>query len=216
MEKCPNCDAILKKGAFKSVELLSESQINFINDFADNKKEAYCSRCGRDLFEHASSSLNMEVNSLKTFLNNKMEYIPVISIHTPYNWEYQVMGIVTGQTVTGTGVVSEFKSGFTDFFGGQSGSFNKKIADGEIMALAQLRVKALEMFANAVIAVDLDYADVGTGKGMLMVCATGTAVKVTNTDVFEPNTYEHLKKLDSKYKRLNLINKKYKAFLKYQ
>lgn len=67
MGKCPNCDAILKKGVFKSVELLSESQINFINDYAVNKKEAYCSKCGRALFEHANSSLNIEVNSLKSF-----------------------------------------------------------------------------------------------------------------------------------------------------
>lgn len=213
MENCPNCGAQLKKGLTKKIELFSESKINFINKFVEDKKETYCSKCGREPYKNVSIELNREVNELKRFLNKKMQYIPVVSTHTPHKWEYIIKGIVTGQTVTGTGAVSEFKSGFTDFFGGQSGSFNKKIADGEKSALLQLRAKALKMNANAVIAVDLDYGDVGTGKGMLMVCATGTAVSVTNQEVFEKNTYEHLKELDEKYERLDYLQEKFKIYI---
>ena len=79
--------------------------------------------------------------------------------------------------------------------------------------LAQLRAKAMKMKANAVIAVDIDYADVGSGKGMLMVCATGTAVRVNNPEVFEKQTYEHLKELNDKHERLNCLLGKYKPYI---
>ena len=69
------------------------------------------------------------------------------------------------------------------------------------------------MKANAVIAVDIGYADVGSLKGMLMVCATGTAVRVNNCDVFEPTTYEHLKELDSKFERLRYLRDNFKSYI---
>ena len=49
--------------------------------------------------------------------------------------------------------------------------------------LNQLRAKALKIGANAVIATDIDYGEVGSLKGMLMVCAAGTAIKLENTNI---------------------------------
>ena len=213
MENCPNCNTTLKSGFMKTVELYDDIQIKLINEFSEDKKEYYCTACGRELLEQASLQLNQEIIRIKDLLQSKIQHIPLLSAHTPYNWKYHAIGIVTGQTVTGTGAVSEFKSGFTDFFGGQSGSFNKKIAEGEKMAFAQLQAKAMKMGGNAVIAVDIDYADVGTGKGMLMVCATGTAVKVDNTDVFQPHIQEYLIGIDTEGVRLDYLQKMFPHYI---
>ena len=45
-------------------------------------------------------------------------------------------------------------------------------------ALQELEAKAAQMGANAIVGVDLDFETVGQGGSMLMVVATGTAVKI--------------------------------------
>jgi len=88
--------------------------------------------------------------------------------------------------------------------GGQSSSLQNKLSEGEILCRNQLRYKALMLGCNAVIAADVDYAEVGGGKGMLMVCMAGTAVKLNNAaDVLSIDfeglvgLQEAVKKLDS-------------------
>jgi uncharacterized protein YbjQ (UPF0145 family) len=46
-----------------------------------------------------------------------------------------------------------------------------------------LRKETLELGGNAVLATDIDYAEVGGDKGMLIVCMTGTAVLLKNPEV---------------------------------
>ena len=45
-------------------------------------------------------------------------------------------------------------------------------------ALRELEIKAENMGANAVVGIDLDFETVGSGGSMLMVVATGTAVRI--------------------------------------
>lgn len=213
MERCPNCSTTLKKGLMKTNELLSKEKINFINDFHEEKKEGYCSVCGKEKFEEASGILNKEYNSVNSFIRKNIKNIPVISIHTPLNWDYVVLGIVTGQTTTGTGVVAEFTSSFTDFFGKQSGAYNKKLAQGEILAMAQLRAKTIELGGNAIIAADLDYSEVGSVKGMLMVCATGTAIKLKNVNVLGEKVLSAMNELNKNIDRLEFLKSKYSSYL---
>ena len=42
--------------------------------------------------------------------------------------------------------------------------------------MAEMRKKALELGANAVIGIDIDYEVLGQNNGMLMVAVSGTAV----------------------------------------
>lgn len=213
MNTCPNCGKELRKGIMKSVELLSQKKIDFINDFSEEKKKAYCTHCGKSKYEKIKLELNNKLTKLKTFINNNIDVIPVVSTHTPFNWNYQIVDIVTGQTTTGTGIVSEVTSSFTDFFGTQSKSFNKKIAAGEKSALGQLRAKAFELGANAIIATDIDYAELGSLKGMIMVCATGTAVKLLNTDIIGNERSATLNELLSRTNEYKELLQKYKPFI---
>lgn len=69
--------------------------------------------------------------------------------------------MVTEQSDTGTGVSSEFASNWTDFFGLQSGAYNKKIAGGEEIWKTQLHPKCTEQSGNAILGTDIDYAEAG-------------------------------------------------------
>jgi uncharacterized protein YbjQ (UPF0145 family) len=142
----------------------------------------------------------------KKNLTNQMQKLitimPVISIHTPLNWDYQVIGMVNGQSSTGTGVITEFTSSFTDFFGAQSGRHNEKLKAGEGMCFVQLRKQAMDLGANVLIATDIDYSEIDAGKGMLMVCMAGTAVKLNNVDVIGNGKSELFDKLQEANDRL--------------
>ena len=105
--------------------------------------------------------------------------------------------MVTGQSVTGTGIISELASSFTDIFGMQSGRFGNKIKEGENICKAQLRLAAAHLGASAVIGTDIDYSEVGGGKGMLMVCMSGTAIKLDNLEVLNSDTAEKLSDIEN-------------------
>jgi|SRR5690554_3775355 len=113
--------------------------------------------------------------------------------------------MVTGQSSTGTGFITEFTSTFTDLFGAQSGRHNTKLKAGEKMCFAQLRKSALDLGANAVIATDINYSEVGSGKGILMVCMSGTAVNLKNIDVMGNGKGDLLDKLLIANKRLKWL-----------
>lgn len=181
---CPGCNEPIKGGwSSKPNKLLTDKETKFINFVLKQDQLSYCDKCGSEMLEKAKIDLDKERSELLKYLEQNISRVKILTTHVPHNWEYEALSIVTGQSVTGTGVLSEFKSGFTDFFGGQSGSFNKKLANGENLCFAQLRSKAINLGANAIIGTDVDYGDVGEGKGMLMVCAAGTAVKVSNVEV---------------------------------
>jgi uncharacterized protein YbjQ (UPF0145 family) len=89
----------------------------------------------------------------------------------------QYLGIVTGETIIGANIFKDFFAGIRDIVGGRSGSYERVLREAKDTALAEMEEMALRMGADAVIGVDLDYETVGANGGMLMVTASGTAVK---------------------------------------
>ncbi len=87
-------------------------------------------------------------------------------------------GIVSGETIIGANFLKDFFAGIRDFVGGRSGSYENVLRDGKKIALQEMQDRAVEMGANAVLGVDLDYETVGSSGSMLMVTASGTAVTV--------------------------------------
>ena len=87
-------------------------------------------------------------------------------------------GIVSGETIIGANVVRDFFASITDVIGGCSGSYEKVLREAKDIALAEMGEQARKMGANAIIAVDLDYETIGNNGSMLMVSASGTAVRV--------------------------------------
>ena len=183
MDSCPACNAAIKSGLLSSNALLATSSIDVIN-WATNKKEtAYCQKCGTPILNNAVDKLKNRIQALKEELYQNIRNIPILTINNPLGWDYIAFGIVTSQSVTGTGVLSELTQSFDDFFGSSSKTLNSKLKDGEEICFTQLRKQAIDLGANAIIGTDVDYAELGSGRGMIMVCSAGTAVYLNNTEV---------------------------------
>ena len=89
------------------------------------------------------------------------------------------MGIVTGETIIGANFIKDFFAGIRDIVGGRSGSYEKVLREAKDIALKEMEEQAQRMGADAVIGIDLNYETVGpNGGSMLMVTASGTAVKL--------------------------------------
>lgn len=85
-------------------------------------------------------------------------------------------GIVFGEVVAGVNFVKDFAAGLSNFFGGRSGSYEDELIQARENALREMEDRARHLGANAVVGVDVDYEVLGSGNGMLMVTACGTAV----------------------------------------
>ena len=90
----------------------------------------------------------------------------------------EYLGLVTGEAIMGANVFRDFMAGITDLIGGRSGTYESKLADARETALQELQELARQQGANAVVGIDIDYEVLGANNGMLMVTATGTAVKI--------------------------------------
>jgi len=182
---CPNCNTPIKSGLLSSVNILDQSKTDLINLFNENVAEAYCSKCGNQLYDYSKYQLSQRKKNLTSEVQRLLYSMPIVTTHTPQNWQYEALNIVSGQSTTGTGVISEFTSAFTDLVGAQSSRYNKKLKEGEILCLQQMKMQTLSLGGNAIIACDLDYNELGSSKGMIMVCAAGTAVKLENIEVLK-------------------------------
>lgn len=87
-------------------------------------------------------------------------------------------GIVFGEVVAGVDFIKDFAAGLSNFFGGRSSSYEGELITARENALKELQQRAMQLGANAVVGVDVDYEVLGSGNNMLMVTASGTAVVV--------------------------------------
>ena len=204
---CPACGEKMKVGVFSSNYFISSNKIAVINEFHSEKISKFCSKCGDPLYAKYKKVLIEEKEMLFTKLKSNISSIPIVSLHTPLNWIYSVLGIVTAQSTTGTGVFSDFTSSFTDFFGAQSKTYNRKLKAGEDICKDILRAETLNSGGNAILATDIDYAEVGGESGMLMVCMTGTAVVLKNPEILEKNIEKSLTVLSQVKERLEYLTK---------
>lgn len=83
-------------------------------------------------------------------------------------------GLVVGEAIMGANFVRDFFASITDIVGGRSGAYESKLQDARDTAINELKSRALQLGATAVVGVDLDYEVVGDT--MLMVSVSGTAV----------------------------------------
>lgn len=174
---CPNCNKKLD-GILTSRYILKDANIAFINEISEVSKEAYCNECGSVLLNDYKSKIESEKQELIKELKKQLHIVPILTMNNPTNWDYDPIGIISAQSVIGTGLLSEISSSWADFLGGQSDALSNKLLQGENLCKDKLRFSALLLGGNAIIATDIDYSEVGGGKGMLMVCMAGTAVKV--------------------------------------
>lgn len=86
-------------------------------------------------------------------------------------------GIVFGEVISGVDVVKDMVAGLSNFFGGRSNTYETELVNARESALREMEERAEKLGANAVVGVDIDYEVLGANNGMLMVTASGTAVR---------------------------------------
>lgn len=89
----------------------------------------------------------------------------------------EYLGVISAETIIGANIIKDVFAGIRDIIGGRSGTYERVLQEAKQTAMKELEERASNMGANAVIGIDLDFETVGGGH-MLMVIATGTAVKI--------------------------------------
>ncbi|MBV7258315.1 heavy metal-binding domain-containing protein [Erythrobacter crassostreae] len=90
----------------------------------------------------------------------------------------EYLGVITGEVIVGANVFRDLFASVRDIVGGRSGSYERILADARNQAIEELQAEAASRGGNAVVGIDLDYEVIGANGSMLMVSASGTAVKV--------------------------------------
>lgn len=86
------------------------------------------------------------------------------------------LGLVSGEAILGANIFRDFFAGIRDIVGGRSASYENELRKAKEIALQEMTEQATRLGANAIIGIDLDYETVGNS--MLMVSASGTAVRI--------------------------------------
>jgi uncharacterized protein YbjQ (UPF0145 family) len=92
----------------------------------------------------------------------------------------QYCGLVNGEAILGANIFKDFFAGIRDVVGGRSGAYEKSLQQARETAIKEMTQAAKALGADAVIAIDIDYESISINNGgtMLMVAASGTAVRL--------------------------------------
>jgi uncharacterized protein YbjQ (UPF0145 family) len=90
----------------------------------------------------------------------------------------QYLGVVAGEAIIGANIFRDLFAGIRDVIGGRSGAYEKTLREARQTAIDELMHEARSLGADAVVGVSVDFEG-GVHQGtMMMVAASGTAVKL--------------------------------------
>ena len=87
-------------------------------------------------------------------------------------------GIVFGEVISGINLFKDMGAGLRNMFGGRSQGYENELLEARSKALEEMEVRAVELGADAIVGVKMDYETLGADNGMIMVTCSGTAVKI--------------------------------------
>ncbi len=90
----------------------------------------------------------------------------------------EYLGLVSGDAIIGANLFKDIFAAITDVIGGRASAYEKVLSEAKDNALEEMEARAAALGANAIIGIDLDYEVLGKSGSMLMVSASGTAVRV--------------------------------------
>jgi len=206
IKKCPNCKTKLKGGVFSGNVLLDKKSVELINFMSSNNSEYYCTHCGQAILIEARTLRDNKIEELSQKMNEIIDNVPVVTIHNPLNWDYEIIDMVTAQITTGTGVFFEILTTIDDLFGQKSEKYNSITKESEMFCKRILRVNALKLGANAILGTDIDYTEVGGIKALFMICMAGTAVKLKNPEILGEKARTNFFDFENILKELEILN----------
>ena len=90
----------------------------------------------------------------------------------------QWLGVVHGEAVIGANIFRDMFSSIRDVVGGRAGGYERALSGARDAAVSDMIAAARELGADGVVGMDFDYEVLGESNGMMMVCVSGTAVKL--------------------------------------
>lgn len=147
--------------------------------FFDPGSDGLCSACalgvqGRGMIQDLS-----EHHSKTRRVNSDIEAVLLTTETHPIGLDIiQRIEIVTAECAFGMNIFKDLFAGVRDIVGGRSEAVQKTMRDTRRTALYELKREAYDVGANAVIGVDLDYTELSLGGNMVLLVASGTAVKI--------------------------------------
>ena len=176
---CPICSSVFLE--------TQKTCLNFQCDYANpyfEIQEAESQKKEEDLYNEKINRAKQE-GDFTTFSNAEIANLSTNVVITSSMFvagkeiEHEIE-FITAECVYGMHIFKDMFAGFRDFFGGRSKAVQDTLRNARRTVLTELRREALIVGADAVIAVDLDYQELSGGQksGMLMLIASGTAVKL--------------------------------------
>jgi len=87
-------------------------------------------------------------------------------------------GVVFGEVIAGVNFLRDIAASIRNLVGGRSGSYEEELIRARTQAMNEMTERAYALGADAIVGIDIDYEVLGENNGMLMVTASGTAVKL--------------------------------------
>lgn len=176
-----------------------------IADFArfDIDAENMCMSCAMDKVKELTLAREERLGDLKAELKEYqarlLQEIEVFTTPHPETWTSGVKGVVSGYAVIGVGAFTGISNVLTDFFGGESEEYLKKIRMAERRAINVAKMQALEMGANVISGIRLEVKS--GAAGMLLVSCVGTALEHGVVNMPE---FAKMRELSAEYHRVKV------------
>jgi uncharacterized protein YbjQ (UPF0145 family) len=122
----------------------------------------------------SNSQLRIFAKTPKVLLSMILTTTPTIEGRTIIEYK----GVVFGEVVAGVNFLRDFAASIRNFVGGRSGSYEDELISARAQAMREMEDRAHKLGADAVVGIDIDYEVLGTDNGMLMVTASGIAVRL--------------------------------------
>ena len=90
----------------------------------------------------------------------------------------QYLGVVNGEAIIGANLFKDMFASIRNVVGGRAGSYERTLAAARRIAMEGMEKERKELGHNGVLGNEVDFEVLGADNGMLMVCVSGTAVKI--------------------------------------
>ena len=90
----------------------------------------------------------------------------------------EYLGVVFGEVVAGVHLLKDLSACVNNCLGGRSSALEDELIKARSWAMAELRERAEDLGADAVVGICVACQGVGTKSGMLLITVSGTAVKL--------------------------------------
>ncbi|WP_245780921.1 YbjQ family protein [Litoreibacter janthinus] len=110
----------------------------------------------------------------------EIDAVLVVTAHTLQGVTISMyLGVITAECAYGMNIFKDLFASIRNIVGGRSKAVQDTMRDARETVLLELKREAHQRGANAVIAIDLDYTQVGDGgAAMVLLVASGTAVVI--------------------------------------